>query len=311
MINLENKKVIVTGAASMIGKSVTKKLEERGAIVHKVLHAECDLLDYNQTIKVFEDFNPDYCIHAAGYNGNINFNKLYPSDIFYNTTVMGVNTLKACAETGVEKVVSVLASCAYRSTNDSLREGDFNEGLPDKSVEAHGLSKKALYYYSKQIHKQYGTVAVCTIFNTAYGPHDSFNVNKTKVVGGLIKKFTDAAKNKEPRVTCWGTGKPRRELIYCEDAAEGVIQALEKYTVVDYPINIGYNKDISIKELAELIASIVEFEGEIYWDLDKPDGQFKKILDSSRMKECNINIENPVSLEAGLRKTIQWYKENS
>jgi len=311
MINLENKKVIVTGAASMIGKSVTKKLEERGAIVHKVLHAECDLLDYNQTIKVFEDFNPDYCIHAAGYNGNINFNKLYPSDIFYNTTVMGVNTLKASAETGVEKVVSVLASCAYRSTNDSLREGDFNEGLPDKSVEAHGLSKKALYYYSKQIHKQYGTVAVCTIFNTAYGPHDSFNVNKTKVVGGLIKKFTDAAKNKEPRVTCWGTGKPRRELIYCEDAAEGVIQALEKYTVVDYPINIGYNKDISIKELAELIASIVEFEGEIYWDLDKPDGQFKKILDSSRMKECNINIENPVSLEAGLRKTIQWYKENS
>jgi len=224
---------------------------------------------------------------------------------------MGVNTLKASAETGVEKVVSVLASCAYRSTNDSLREGDFNEGLPDKSVEAHGLSKKALYYYSKQIHKQYGTVAVCTIFNTAYGPHDSFNVNKTKVVGGLIKKFTDAAKNKEPRVTCWGTGKPRRELIYCEDAAEGVIQALEKYTVVDYPINIGYNKDISIKELAELIASIVEFEGEIYWDLDKPDGQLRKILDSSRMKECNINIENPVSLEAGLRKTIQWYKENS
>jgi len=90
-----------------------------------------------------------------------------------------------------------------------------------------------------------------------------------------------------------------------------VIQALEKYTVVDYPINIGYNKDISIKELAELIASIVEFEGEICWDLDKPDGQFRKILDSSRMKECNINIENPVSLEAGLRKTIQWYKENS
>ena len=311
MINLENKKVIVTGAGSMIGKSATKKLEERGAFVHKVLHTECDLLDYNQTIKVFENFQPDYCIHAAGYNGNINFNKLYPSDIFYNTTVMGVNTLKACAETGVEKVVSVLASCAYRSTNDSLRERDFNEGLPDKSVEAHGLSKKALYYYSKQIHKQYGTVAVCTIFNTAYGPHDSFNVNKTKVVGGLIKKFTDASKNKEPRVTCWGTGKPRRELIYCEDAAEGVIQALEKYTVVDYPINIGYNKDISIKELAELIASIVEFEGEICWDLDKPDGQFRKILDSSRMKEYNINIENPVSLETGLRKTIQWYKENS
>ena len=136
MIDLRDKVVIVTGAASMIGRSVTRKLEERGAIVHRVLHQECDLLDYSQAKKVFDTVKPDYCIHAAGYNGNINFNKLYPSDIFYNTTVMGVNTLKACAETGVKKVVSILASCAYRSTNDPLKECDFNDGLPDKSVEA-------------------------------------------------------------------------------------------------------------------------------------------------------------------------------
>lgn len=310
MIDLRDKVVIVTGAASMIGRSVTRKLEERGAIVHRVLHQECDLLDYSQAKKVFDTVKPDYCIHAAGYNGNINFNKLYPSDIFYNTTVMGVNTLKACAETGVKKVVSILASCAYRSTNDPLKECDFNDGLPDKSVEAHGLSKKALYYYSKQIHKQHDITAVCTVFNTAYGPHDSFNIDKTKVAGALIKKFVDAAASEEKEVVCWGTGKPRRELIYCDDAAEGVVQALEKYSDVDFPVNIGYNKDISILELAELISDIVKYKGKIVWDTERPDGQYRKILDSSRMQDCDIEIEKPVSLREGLEKTIHWYKNN-
>ncbi len=310
MIELKDKTVIVTGAGSMIGRSVIRKLKERGAKVYGVLHQEWDLLDYSQAIEVFNKVKPDYCIHAAGYNGNINFNKLYPSDIFYNTTVMGVNTLKACAETGVKKVVSILASCAYRSTNDALKECDFNAGLPDKSVEAHGLSKKALYYYSKQIHKQHNITAVCTVFNTAYGPHDSFNINKTKVAGALIKKFVDASEHGDKEVVCWGTGKPRRELIYCDDAAEGVVQALEKYSDVDFPINIGYNKDISILELAELIADIVDYKGKIVWDLDRPDGQYRKILDSSRMKDYSISIEQPVSLREGLERTIQWYKKN-
>jgi|TARA_Y100000296_G_scaffold84357_1_gene117478 GDP-L-fucose synthase len=309
MISVKDKKVLVTGAASMIGKAVVAKLEKRGAIVYELLHEDCDLLDFEQTLRVFKAFEPEYCIHAAGYNGNINFNKLYPSDIFYNTTVMGLNTLKACALVGVEKVVSTLASCAYRSTDDPLREQDFNLGLPDRSVEAHGLSKKALYYYSKQIYKQYGTLAVCTIFNTAYGPHDSFNVNKTKVVGGLIKKFTDAVENDDQKVVCWGTGRPRRELIYCDDAAEGILQTLEKYNDVEQPINIGFNKDISIKELAELISSIVGFRGDIVWDLDKPDGQYRKILDSTRMKEYNIEIKKSVAIEEGIVKTINWLKE--
>tara|TARA_R110002050_G_scaffold129291_1_gene250815 strand:+ start:51 stop:989 length:939 start_codon:yes stop_codon:yes gene_type:complete len=309
MTELKNKKVIVTGASSMIGRAVVKKLRERGAHVYELLHRDCDLLNFKETIRVFEKYNPDYCIHAAGYNGNINFNKLYPTDIFYNTTIMGLNTLKACAHVGVKKVVSALASCAYRSTDQALKERDFNEGLPDKSVEAHGLSKKSLYYFSKQIYKQHDVIAVCTIFNTAYGPHDSFDVNKTKVVGGLIKKFSDAVANNEKEVVCWGTGSPRKELIYCEDAAEGLVQALEKYYDVNYPINIGYNQDISIKDLASLISRLTGFKGEITWDRTRPDGQFRKLLDSSRMKECGIEIKNPVSLEKGLEQTIKWYNK--
>ena len=310
MIELKNSKVLVTGASSMIGRVVVKKLQKRGAVVIKILHEECDLLNWSQTLEALKQHKADYCVHAAGYNGNIKFNKLYPSDIFYNTTTMGLNVLKACAATGVKKVVTPLASCAYRSTDEELKENDFNIGMPDKSVEAHGLSKKTIYHFSRQLCKQHDISAVCTVFNTAYGPGDSFDINKTKVVGGLIKKFITAVKNGDEEVECWGTGKPRRELIYCEDAAEGIIQALEKYSDIKYPINIGYNEDISIKELANLIADLTGFSGKLTWDLTKPDGQYRKILDSSRMKEHGISIANKTSLRDGLLKTIKWYKEN-
>jgi len=308
MIDLKNKKVLVTGANSMIGRSVIACLSRRGAIVDPVLHEECDLLNYEQIFNRVNHFRPHYCIHAAGYNGNLNFNHKFPSDIFFNTTTMGLNTLKACAVLGVEKIVTPLASCAYKSTSEELREEDFNVGMPDASVEAHGLSKKAIFYYSRQICKQYNTLAVCTIFNTAYGPHDSFNIDKTKVVGGLIKKFTDAMTNNEDNIVCWGTGSPRREFIFCDDAAEGLVQVLEKYSVVDMPINIGFNEDISVKELAQLIGETVGFDGEISWDTSRPDGQYRKILNSGRMKEFNIKIEQSTPLKEGLEKTIEWYK---
>ena len=310
MIDLSGAKVLVTGASSMIGRAAIKSIKKRNATAIPIYHQEYDLLDYYQAFAALNKYKPDYCVHLAGYNGNIGFNKLYPADIFYNTTTMGLNTLKACSLTGVKKVVSALASCAYRSTNEELKEGDFWHGLPDESVEAHGLSKKAVHAFSKQVYKQHGTIAVCTIFNTAYGPHDSFNIHKTKVVGALIKKFVDAAENNQSVVECWGTGNPRRELIYCDDAAEGVIQTLEKYSDVNYPINIGYNRDTSIKELAKLIAKLTGYKGEIRWDINRPDGQFRKILDSTRMKEYGIDIKNRTTLEEGLEKTIQWYKEN-
>ena len=310
MIDLKGKKVAVTGASSMVGRATVRRLKSRGAIVVPVLHHNCDLRNYNGVESLFFRINVDYCIHLAGYNGNILFNRNYPADIFYNTTLMGLNVIRACANADVKKVVTALASCAYRSTDDVLVETDFNEGMPDASVEAHGLSKKTVYHYSRQANKQHGLQAVCTIFNTAYGPHDSYDVDKTKVVGGLIKKFTEAVDNGAETVECWGTGSPRRELIYCYDAAEGIIQALEKYTDVNYPINIGFKEDISIKELAALIADLSGFEGEIVWNTDKPDGQFRKILDPSRMGEYGIEIKNRTPLRDGLKRTIGWYRKN-
>ena len=308
MINIQNKKVIVTGAKSMIGRSIIKELRNKDAIVEPLYHEDCDLLKYSECLQRFRRSKPDFCIHAAGYNGNISFNKKYPSDIFFNTSTMGLNVLNVCAKEGVRKVVTLLASCAYRSTEEELKESDFFLGMPDPSVEAHGLSKKTLFYYSKQICKQYDISAVCTIFNTAYGPWDSYNINKTKVVGALIKKFVDAVDNFENKVICWGTGSPRRELIYCDDAAKGVIQTLEKYDDISLPINIGLGTDISIKQLAEKIGNIVGYSGEIIWDTDRPDGQYRKILNADRAKQYGIKTNNFKSLDDGLRETIDWYK---
>jgi len=309
MISLENKKVLVTGANSMVGRSIIRALRNRNSIVDPVLHSDCDLLEYDQIFNRIKESQPDYCVHAAGYNGNINFNKNFPSDIYFNTTIMGLNTLKACALLGVRKIVTPLTSCAYRSTTEELKEDSFHVGMPDISVEAHGLSKKAIFYYSRQIYKQYGTLSVCTIFNTAYGPYDSFDVNKTKVVGGLIKKFIDATENNNKEIICWGTGNPRREFIFCDDAGEGIVQSLEKYSIVDCPLNIGFNEDISIKNLAEIIAEIVGFKGRIVWDTSRPDGQFRKILNSDRMKEFGLVLKNNTSLYEGLTQTIEWYKQ--
>lgn len=310
MINLKNKNIIVTGPKSMIGRSVIKLLKKREANVWPLSHEEVNLLDQDETFKVINNINADYCLHLAGFNGNIRFNSIYPADIFFKTTQMGLNVLYACAENGVAKTVSVLSSCGYRAGEEPLKEEDFLNGEPDESTEAHAYGKRDLLIYSKLLHKQLDYNAVCSIFNTTYGPYDSFDLNKTKVVGSLIKKFVDAVEDGADEVECWGTGNPRRELIYCDDAAEGIIQTLEKYNDPTKPLNIGFNEDIKLQELSQKIADAANFKGKILWDLSRPDGVSRKLLDSSRMKDFNITI-NQTPLEVGLKNTIEFYKEQN
>lgn len=307
MTNLRNKKVILTGPTSMIGRATIKALKNRGAIVWPLFHQDIDLTDPKTTKELFEDIQGDYCIHLAGFNGNIRFNSLYPADIYYQTTMMGLNVLKSCHETGIQKVICALSSCGYKECEVEQDESWFLDGVPDESTEAHAYGKRDLFVYSKLLNKQHDLNAVCCIFNTTYGPHDSFDLNKTKVVGSLIKKFVDATQDGVEEVVCWGTGNPRRELIYCDDVAEGILQTLEKYDDPTKPLNIGFNKDIRLQELARKIADATGFTGKISWDPDRPDGVMRKLLDSSRMKEFGIEITE-TSLEEGLKRTIEYYK---
>ena len=201
-----------------------------------------------------------------------------------------------------------MTSCAYPDTGmEFLKEETFWEGLPNKTIRAHGIAKRTLQTAAESYNEQYELNAVTLCVTNLYGPKDTFNLVRTKVVGALIRKFVEAV-NENGSVDCWGTGAPMREFMYVNDAAEAVVQALEKYEDHSQPLNIGTGSDISIKQLVEHIVDITGFSGEVDWNTDKPDGQMKKLLSVDRMKEL-IDIA-PKPVKEGLEETIRWYIEN-
>ncbi len=307
MKELAGKVVWVSGASSMVGSAVCSSLRERQAIVLSPTHNELELSDEEQVNLYFLRHQFQYICHCAGFNGNISFNAKYPAIIFERTTRMAINVLKLSRYPIIKKIVSVLPSCAYPSGNSDapLKETDLWNGLPDESVECHGLAKRVLDAYGRQLHKQYGTICKCVVLNNCYGPGDSLDINKTKVVGGLIVKFLNAVKNNDHEVVCWGTGEPRRELLYSEDAGEGIVFALQHCDDVFHPTNIG-GTEVTIKELAEKIASLCGFTGKITWDTTRPNGQMRKLLDSQSIKK--LGFEQKFSLDEGLLRTVEWCK---
>ncbi len=202
-----------------------------------------------------------------------------------------------------------MTSCAYPDTGmEVLEEDTFWDGQPNKTIRAHGIAKRTLQTAAEAYNDQYELDAVTVCVTNLYGPNDTFNLVRTKVVGALIRKFAEAVIEEDDTVECWGTGAPMREFMYVDDAAEAIIQALIVYDDNTKPLNIGTGKDISIKQLVEYIRSAVKYEGEVFWNTEKPDGQMKKLLDTSRMKEI-IDI-NPISVEEGIKKTVDWYVIN-
>ena len=308
-IEINESKVLVTGGEGFFGKAICEYLIQKGANVIFPKHSEVNLIDLEQINRFLDFARPDYCIHAAGYNGGIEFNRMYPADILYANTVMGLNIHHACEYMQVKKIVSITTSCAYPDTGmELLKEDTFWEGLPNPTIRSHGLAKRMLQAASEAYKAQYDLNGVTVCVTNLYGPRDTFNLTRTKVVGALIRKFVEAKQNEEDSVECWGTGDPMREFMYVNDAAEAVVQALEKYDDNSQPLNIGTGKDISIKDLVEYIVDIVKYEGEVVWNTDKPDGQMKKLLDTSKMKEF-IEID-PIDIKTGLASTIQWYMNN-
>jgi len=287
----------------MIGCCVCDVLEKQGHEVDRVKHSECNLLAVDETMNRLLSSKPDMVVHAAGYNGGIEWNRLYPEDIFARTARMALNVLESCVITNVSRVLSIISSCAYPDKGQNvLVASDMWDGLPNPSVECHGLSKRILNAYSRQINKQHGKNYVCAVLTNCYGPRDNTDPLKTKVVMALIKKFVDAKKADLPEVVCWGTGSPRREFMYCEDAAEALVKVLFDWHQSDL-INVGVGYDVSIKELSELIADIVGYKGKVVWDTTKSDGQMKKMLDSSA-----LDYKPKTLLAEGLTKTIDWFR---
>lgn len=254
-------------------------------------------------------YKPDYVIHCAGYNGGIEFNRRYPADVFYRNTLMALNIIRCSQLSNVKKVVSVMTSCAYADNGQPvLEETEFWNGKPNSSIACHGYAKRTLDAASQMFYAQYGLNAVTVCINNMYGPGDTFDPVRTKVVGALIRKFVDAKQNGLPKVECWGTGKPLREFVYVKDAAHLLVKTLEQYEDHSLPLNISSPHEISIKDLSETIARLVGYEGEVWWNTEKGDGQMKKSLSIKRMKDC-LGDFTYTDFELGLKETIDYYYE--
>jgi len=310
MINLKEKKVILTGGAGFLGRYVEKKLKERGCksiFIPRI--EEYDLRNLNVIKKMYKDANADIVIHLAAVVGGIGANRENPGSFFYDNLIMGVQLMEEARLNNIEKFVALGTICAYpKFTPVPFKEEDLWNGYPEETNAPYGLAKKMLLVQSQAYRQQYGFNSIFLLPVNLYGPGDNFDPKSSHVIPALIKKFYEAKINNEPNVVVWGTGNATREFLYVEDCAEAIVLATEKYDKSD-PVNIGAGFEISIKDLAYKIKDIMQYNGEIIWDTSKPDGQPKRSLDTSKaLKEFGFKAK--INFDDGLKKTIDWYIKN-
>jgi GDP-L-fucose synthase len=305
----EGKKVVVTGGAGFLGSHVVSKLRERGVtdiIVPR--SSEYDLRLKDSCAKVVK--GADIVIHLAANVGGIGYNRDYPGNLFYDNLLMGVHMMEESRLAGVSKFVAIGTICAYpKFAPIPFHEDDLWNGYPEETNAPYGLAKKMMLVQGTAYRSQYNFNSIFLLPVNLYGPGDNFSVESSHVIPALIKKFVESVENNSPSVTVWGTGKATREFCYVGDAAEGIVLATEKYNDSD-PVNIGAGFEISIKDLVEKIRGLVDYTGEIIWDTSKPDGQPRRMLDTSRAKE-KFGYFSTTDFDSGLKETIQWYTQQT
>lgn len=307
MSPLSKKRITVTGGAGFLGSHVVSKLRESGSQnIFVPRSKDYDLVDNNDVKRLYRDARPDIVIHLAGRVGGIGANKQNPGKFFYDNLMMGVQMMEQGRLAGIEKFVAIGTICAYpKFTPVPFKEKDLWNGYPEETNAPYGLAKKMLLVQAQAYRQQYGFNAIYLLPVNLYGPGDNFDPDKSHVIPALIKKCLDAIESGKQEVVVWGTGKPTREFLYVEDAAEAIVLATQKYDKPE-PVNIGSGFEISIKELANLIARLTGFKGRIVWDTTKPDGQPRRRLDTSKA-EIEFGFKAKTKFEEGLRRTIEWY----
>jgi GDP-L-fucose synthase len=306
--SLLGKRISVTGGGGFLGRRVVAALRERGCEnVHVVRRRDFDLVKGDDVERLYREARPEVVIHLAAVVGGIGANRENPGRYFYENLMMGAQLIEGARLHGVEKFVQVGTICAYpKFASVPFKEEDLWDGYPEETNAPYGVAKKALLVQCQAYRDQYGTNAIYLLPVNLYGPGDNFDPNTSHVIPALIKKFVDAERRGAPSVEVWGTGAATREFLYVDDAAEGIVLAAEHYDGRD-PVNLGAGREISIRELAELVARETGFRGELVWDTTKPDGQPRRCLDTTKAEQL-FGFRARTDFLDGLRQTIEWYR---
>ena len=304
---LKGKSILITGVAGFLGSQIVNQLEKQGIAKDQIRiprSREMDLRIWDNCVEAMEGV--DVVIHLAAKVGGIGFNREFPGELFYDNAIMGIQLMEAARLAKVDKFVAVGTICAYpKFTPVPFKEENLWYGYPEETNAPYGLAKKMLLVQSQAYHQQYGFNSIYLLPVNLYGPGDNFDPESSHVIPALIKKFIAAKRNDDATVEVWGTGAASREFLYVEDAAKGIILSAEKYNKPD-PVNLGSGMEITIRDLAHLIANLTGFEGDLLWDTTKPDGQPRRCLDVSRARdEFGFVAQTP--FEEGLKNTIEWY----
>ena len=300
-------KIYVAGHRGLVGSAIVRSLEAKGYknIIVRT-HSELDLTDQSAVFDFFEKERPEYVVLAAAHVGGINANQTYPADFIYINSAIQCNVIKAAHDNKVKKLLFLGSSCIYpKLAPQPISESDLLTGPLESTNEAYAIAKISGLMMCRFFKKQYGDDFISCMPTNLYGPNDNFNLETSHVLPALIRKFDDAKEAGASFVELWGTGSPLREFLYVDDMADACVYLLENYSGEEH-VNIGTGKEITIKELAEIVKETVGFEGEIHWNSDMPDGTPRKLLNVEKLH--NIGWKEKVSLRDGIRLEYEWYK---
>ena len=307
MTSLVGKRVVVTGGSGFLGQHVVRALERRGSTVLVPRKRQYDLTSEPQVERMYADMRPQIVIHLAAVVGGIGANRESPGRFFYENVMLGALTMEHARRNGVEKFVGVGTICAYpKHAHVPFVETDLWNGYPEDTNAPYGIAKKMLLVQGQAYRQQYGFNAIHLLPVNLYGPHDNFDPASSHVIPALIRKCVEAAERGDREVVCWGTGNATREFLYVGDCADAIVSATERYEDAE-PVNIGAGFEISIRDLAQLIAELAGFRGALTFDATKPDGQPRRMLDVSRAHD-GFGFRASTDFHAGLARTIEWYR---
>lgn len=304
-----DQRVLVTGGAGFLGSALVRRLREWNADVVEFRSADCDLREASDVRALLRVVRPTIVIHAAAHVGGIGANQAQPADFFYDNLIMGAQLMHEASRLGVAKFVNIGTVCSYpKHAPAPFFESTLWDGYPETTNAPYGIAKKALLTMGQAYRQQYNFNAIHLLPTNLYGPGDNFDLESSHVIPALIRKIKHARDTRQAQVQLWGTGQPTREFLYVDDAADGVLRAAEHYNEPE-PCNLGTGVEVQIRTLAYMIAGLIDWDGEFVWDASRPDGQPRRVLDTSRAQTFGWRART--SLWDGLKATVEWYCSQS